>query len=235
MLGMEAGQSAFGDVYAWFRDIILWPVRQIVGASSLLDPAARAKVVDEAEGRVISDLSEAAERIPMENSDVLALDWMNGRRTPDANQLLKGAITGLNLGSDAPRIFRALVEATAFGARMIVDRFRDEGVRIDGVIALGGVAKKSSFIMQTVADVLGMPIAVPRSEQTCALGAAMCAAAVAGLYPSIDEAKRAMGSGFEREYFPDAGRHQQYEVAYARYKRLGAFIERDLMMERARL
>jgi len=228
MLGMEAGQSAFGDVYAWFKEILLWPVREIVGASALLDPATRAKVVEEAEGRIITALSVAAAELPMEESGVLALDWMNGRRTPDANQLLKGAITGLSLGSDAPRIFRALVEATAFGARLIADRFREEGVRIDGVIALGGVAKKSPFIMQTVADVMGMPIAVPRSEQTCALGAAMCAARVAGLYPSIDAAKKAMGSGFEREYVPDAQRHQQYNALYARYRRLGDFIESEM-------
>jgi L-ribulokinase len=97
----------------------------------------------------------------------VALDWMNGRRTPDANQLLKGAILGLNLGSDAPRIFKALVEATAFGAKKIVDRFISEGIRIDGIVALGGVAKKSPFVMQVVADVLNMPILVAR-EQACA-------------------------------------------------------------------
>jgi len=228
MLGMEAGQSAFGDVYAWFKDVLLWPVREIIGSSTLLEPQLRARIVDEAEERIINALSAAAAELPLEESGVLAVDWLNGRRTPDANQLLKGAITGLNLGSDAPKIFRALVEATAFGARMIVDRFREEGVRIDGVIALGGVAKKSSFIMQTVADVMGMTIAVPRSEQTCALGAAMCAAAAAGLYSTIDKAKKAMGSGFEREYAPDAARHQQYDGLYARYKRLGAFIESEM-------
>lgn len=228
MLGMEAGQSAFGDVYAWFRDVLLWPVREIIGSSTLLDPQHRANIVNEAEERIINALSAAAAELPPEESGILAVDWLNGRRTPDANQLLKGAITGLNLGSDAPKIFRALVEATAFGARMIVDRFREEGVRIDGVIALGGVAKKSPFIMQTVADVMGMTIAVPRSEQTCALGAAMCAAAAAGLYATIDEAKKTMGSGFEREYVPDAGRHRQYDGLYARYKRLGAFIESEM-------
>jgi len=229
MLGMEAGQSAFGDVYAWFKDILLWPVHQIVNSSALLDPSARAGIVEETEARIIAALSEAAAALPLEESGVLALDWMNGRRTPDANQLLKGAITGLNLGSDAPRIFRALVEATAFGARMIADRFREEGVRIEGVIALGGVAKKAPFIMQTVADIMGMTIAIPRSEQTCALGAAMCAATAAGLYPSIEAAKSAMGSGFEREYVPNGSRKAHYDALYERYKQLGAFIEKDIM------
>ena len=105
---------------------------------------------------------------------------MNGRRTPDANQNLKGAIMGLTLGSDAPGIFRALVESTAFGAKMIVDRFVEEGIRIDGVIALGGVAKKSPLVMQIVADVLNMPIKVARSEQAVALGTAMAAAVACG-------------------------------------------------------
>ena len=229
LLGMEAGQSAFGDVYAWFMDVVLWPVRTVIGATTIVDAETRIKLIEEAEAKTIVMLSEAAASVDAEDAGVLALDWMNGRRTPDANQWLKGAITGLNLGSDAPRIFRALVEATAFGSRMIVDRFREEGVRIDGVIALGGVAKKSPFIMQTVADVMGMPIAVPRSEQTCALGAAMCAAAAAGIHPSLDAAKQAMGSGIEREYLPNPARKAIYDTLYDRYRRLGAFIEADIM------
>ena len=100
--------------------------------------------------RSFLNLSKQAAEIPIGESGIVALDWMNGRRTPDANQTLKGAIFGLNLGSDAPRIFRALVEATAFGAKKIVDRFISEGVRIDGIVALGGVAKKSPFVMQVV-------------------------------------------------------------------------------------
>ncbi len=231
MVGLEAGQSAFGDVYAWFIDVLLWPVHHVIGTSGLVDAATRAKLIEEAEEKTIRALSDAASTIAPETSGVLALDWMNGRRTPDANQLLKGAIAGLNLGSDAPRIFRALVEATAFGARQIVDRFRSEGVRIDGVIALGGVAKKSPFIMQTVADVMGMPIAVPNSDQTCALGAAMCAAAAAGIHPTLDAAKNAMGSGVEREYRPDPARTALYATLYERYQRLGAFIETEIMKE----
>jgi L-ribulokinase len=229
MLGMEAGQSAFGDVYAWFKEVLMWPVTAIVGSSHLCDPSTRAALVEETENRLITALSEAAARVLIEDSGILALDWMNGRRTPDANQLLKGAVTGLNLGSDAPRIFRALVEATAFGSRLIADRFRAEGVRIDGVIALGGVAKKSPFIMQIVANVMKMKISVPRSEQTCALGAAMCAAAVAGIYPTIEEAKQAMGSGFDTEYRPDPISAKSYDVLYERYKRLGQFIEQETM------
>jgi L-ribulokinase len=227
MLGMEAGQSAFGDVYAWFKEVLMWPLRSVVARSTELEPEWRLTLVENAEETLIGALSEAAAELPIEESGLLALDWMNGRRTPDANQLLRGAITGISLGSDAPRIFRALVEATAFGARKIADRFREEGVRIDGVIALGGVAKKSPFIMQVVADVLNMTIRVPRSEQACALGAAMCAATVAGLYPTIDSAKRAMGSGFDTTYRPDPVKARTYDALYARYLRLGGFIEEE--------
>ena len=234
MIGMEAGQSAFGDVYAWFKDVLMWPLENIAAQNTALDSRTRRGLVEEVSENIITELSKAAENIPAEESGVIALDWLNGRRTPDANQLLQGALTGLNLGSDAPRIFRALVEATAFGSRKIVDRFRAEGVRIDGVIALGGVAKKSPFIMQTVANVLAMPIKVPRAEQTCALGAAMCAAAVAGIYPSIDEAKKRMGNGFEKEYKPVSRQVRVYNILYERYSRLASFIEQETMRSKKR-
>ena len=235
MVGLEAGQSAFGDVYAWFRDVLMWPVEHIVAKSSFLDSNAKEKILEEVSENLISELSKEAANVPIEESGILALDWMNGRRTPDANQLLKGAITGLTLGSDAPRIFRALVESTAFGAKKIVDRFRAEGVKIQGVIGLGGVAKKSPFIMQVVADALNVPIKVPKSEQTCALGAAMFAATVAGLYQTVEDAKQAMGSGMETEYQPDQAKAEQYRVLYERYSKLGENVENEILSMRKKL
>ncbi len=231
LIGMEAGQSAFGDVYAWFRDLLLWPLETFVRNNAAIDHGTREGLISEASERMIAVLSDAAGEVRPEESSLLALDWLNGRRTPDANQKLTGAITGLTLGSDAPRIFRALVEATAFGALAIVDRFRSEGVRIDGVIALGGVAKKSPFIMQIVSDVLNMRIRVPRAEQTCALGAAMCAAAVIGAHPGIDAARRAMGQGFEAEYSPRPQYVSVYRTLYERYLRLARFTERQITAE----
>ena len=154
MLGMEAGQSAFGDVYAWFRELLLWPLDHISPEPQNLDEKTLGKLKKSISEKLIPDLSAAAEKIPVAESGILALDWLNGRRTPFANQRLKGTLSGLNLGSDAPRIFRALVEATAFGAKKIVDRFREEGVPIRGVIALGGVPKKAPFVMQVLSDVL---------------------------------------------------------------------------------
>ncbi|MDD4227518.1 MAG: FGGY-family carbohydrate kinase, partial [Mariniphaga sp.] len=225
MLGLEAGQSAFGDIYAWFRQVLAWPLTTILAETTQVDESTRDKLIEEVSGKLITRLGEAAARIPAEESGIVALDWMNGRRTPDANQNLKGVLAGLTLGSDAPRIFRALVEATAFGSRAINDRFIEEGVRIDGVIALGGVAKKSPFVMQIVADVLNMPIRVARSEQACALGSAMAAAVAAGVYPSLTEARRNMGSGIETEYRPIPENVLVYNRLYEKYKQLGKFIE----------
>jgi L-ribulokinase len=225
MLGLEAGQSAFGDIYAWFKRVLEWPLKNILAESELLDEDTKQKLMNETSDKIIAKLSQEAAKIPIDESGIVALDWMNGRRTPDANQNLKGAIAGLNLGSDAPRIFRALVEATAFGSKAINDRFIAEGVRIDGVIALGGVAKKSPLVMQIVADVLDMPIKVARSEQACALGSAMAAAVAAGVYSSTSEAQKNMGGGIETEYHPIPENVEKYKVLYSKYKKFGKFIE----------
>jgi L-ribulokinase len=226
MLGLEAGQSAFGDIYAWFSKLLMWPLTDIVSKMTWLDKASKKRIADETSETIISGLSIQAEKLPVEETAIIALDWMNGRRTPDANQELKGAITGLSLGSDAPRIFRALVEATAFGSKMINERFISEGVRIDGVIAIGGVAKKNPFVMQIVSDVLNMPIKVASSDQTCALGSAMAASVVAGVHKDIPAAQDAMGRGFEKEYLPDPERAKKYETLFRKYKALGSFIEK---------
>jgi len=228
MLGLEAGQSAFGDVYAWFGKLLLWPVEEIISSMSWLDEKSRERIRTETSERIISELTRKAEQLPDEETALVALDWLNGRRTPFANQELKGAIAGLSLGSDAPRIFKTLVEATAFGSRMINDRFISEGVRIDGVIAIGGVARKNPWVMQIVTDVLNMPISVASSDQTCALGSAMAASVMAGIHPDFESAHKAMGGGFEKEYRPDPAKARKYDELYLRYKKLGAFIEREL-------
>jgi L-ribulokinase len=219
MMGMEAGQSAFGDAYAWFRDLLAWPLRQLT--ADTLTPAQLQTATD----RIIPELSRQAAVLPEEQNAELALDWFNGRRTPDANQELKGAITGLSLGSDAPRIFRSIVEATCFGAKSIVDRFVSEGIPVKGLIGLGGVAKKSPFIMQMMADIMDMPLRIHSSEQTCALGAAMFAATAANLYPKVEDAMAAIGQGFDATYTPDPSRTATYAARYRQYASLGAFIE----------
>ena len=228
MLGLEAGQSAFGDVYAWFAKLLMWPVEEIISGMTWIDKSIREKIREEVAESMIAELSKAAEKIKDEETALVALDWLNGRRTPFANQELKGAITGITLGSDAPRIFRALVEATAFGAKMINDRFISEGVKIDGVIAIGGVAKKNPFVMQIVADVLNVPIRVASSDQTVALGAAMAASVVAGVHPDMTAAQKAMGGGFEKVYKPDPVSARRYETLFKKYKKLGEFVEKEM-------
>jgi L-ribulokinase len=228
MLGLEAGQSAFGDIYAWFGKLLMWPVSGIISKMSWLDENTKERIRNETAENMIAELSNQAESLPDEESAIVALDWLNGRRTPFANQELKGAVAGLSLGSDAPRIFKSLVEATAFGSRMINDRFASEGIRIDGVIAIGGVAKKNPFVMQIVADVLNMPIRVASSDQTCALGSAMAAAVMAGVHKDFGAAQEAMGGGFEKEYKPDPVKAEKYNQLYLKYKKLGAFVENEL-------
>jgi L-ribulokinase len=227
MIGLEAGQSAFGDVYAWFKRVLEFPVTNIIAKSTLIDEAVKAKLIAEAIDGIIPELTKEAEKIPVSESAVIATDWMNGRRTPDANQLLKGTIAGLTLGSTAPLIFRALVEATAFGSKAIVDRFIENGIKIKEVIGIGGISLKSPFVMQTLSDVLGMPIKVAKSEQACAFGAAMFATVAAGVYDKVEDAQQAMGQGFAFEYHPNLENHQLYMQLYKKYQELGKFSEQS--------
>lgn len=214
MIGFEAGQSAFGDVYAWFCRLLMWPVEKLL-------PDQRESVKD----KILSLLEEDALKVSDEESTTLALDWFNGRRTPDADISVKGALTELTLGTTAPMIYKALVQATAFGSRAIVERFVSEGVNIQSVLAIGGISQKSPFVMQTLADVMGMPISVVDCGQACALGASMFAAVVAGIYPTVQEAQQGMKAPLGRTYYPDASRREIIDKAYARYKLLGKFEE----------
>jgi len=214
MIGLEAGQSAFGDTYAWFRSVLTWPLKHLIN-----DPA----MAREASDKLIREISKQAAQRPVRIDNVLSLDWLNGRRTPDANQELKAVIEGMNLATDAPAIFQSLVEGTCFGARAIVERFVEEGIPVKGLIGMGGVARKSPYVMQVMADVMGMPLRIHASDQTCAAGAAMFAATAAGIYPRVEEAMTAMGQGFEKTYVPDEAHREVYNRRYDRYKKLGNF------------
>lgn len=224
-IGLEAGQSGFGDVLAWFKNLLLNPSLELIEASEILNQEQKEKLKTELDDQLIVKLSEEALAIPVEGSTIVALDWINGRRTPDANQALKGAIRNLNMGSDAPRVFKSLVEAISFGSKSIVERFRQEGVQIDAVIGLGGVAKKSTLVMQTLADVLNMPIKVATSDQAPALGAAMFASVAAGIYADTESAIQAMSNGFDKIYEPIPANVPVYEKLYSEYMEFGKLIE----------
>ncbi|HET6565697.1 MAG TPA: FGGY-family carbohydrate kinase, partial [Xanthomonadales bacterium] len=149
-------------------------------------------------------------------------------RTPHADQSLKAAIAGLTLGSDAPRIYRALVESVAFGSRAIVEHFQANNVAIDEVIAVGGVANASAYVVQVLADVLQAPILLPQIEHPAAMGAAMLAATAAGIHPGVEIAQQRMASGVERRMvIPDAGRSATYTQRYQHYLDLAAFEQQS--------
>ena len=192
-IGFEAGQSAFGDIYAWFSRFT---------------------------GKSIPELTHVASILPLSEEDPVSLDWMNGRRTPDADPRVKGLISGLTLGTTPAMVFKSLVEATAFGSRAINERLISEGVPVREIIAVGGISRKSPYVMQTMADVLGMPIKVLDSDNACALGAAMFASVASGIYADVETAQRHMTPGYCAKYVPDARRHAIYDSLYARYKGL---------------
>lgn len=227
-VGLEAGQSAFGDLLAWFKDVLSWPVDNLVMTSDILSDQQKEDLRKQIESDFILRLSDAAESIPLSESIPTALDWINGRRTPDADQNLKSAIASLSLGSKAPHIFKALINAICFGSKKIAERFQEEGVKIESVVGIGGVARKSPFIMQTLANVMNMPIKVAESDQAPALGAAIYAAVAAGIYPNVSEASKKMGSNYEAEYQPQPEAVKEYEKLIASYESLGQFMESTL-------
>lgn len=227
LIGLEAGQSAFGDLYAWFRDLLGWPSAALLAETQLVSPELADQLAVDLHDRTLAALGEAAAALPVGAGGISAVDWINGRRTPNANQNLKLAITGLSMGSDAPRLFRALVEATAFGSRRIIECFEEQGVPVDTIAAIGGIARKSPFVMQVCADVWNRPITVAESDQCCALGAAVFAAVIAGVYPTVAEAQCRMHSGWEHTYQPDAAMAETYDGLYQNYLALGAFVEQQ--------
>lgn len=225
MIGLEAGQSAFGDVYAWFKQLLEWPFKAILEKSDTLDQTLKDKISKEISDAILPTLTLEAEKVDPQQSTVLATDWLNGRRTPFANQNMKGSIVGLTLGTTAPIIFRALVEATAYGSKAIVDHFIANGIEIKDVVAIGGISQKSPFVMQILADVLGMPIKVAKAEQTCALGACMFASVAAGVYTTVEEAQKAMSQGISTTYKPNKERTTLYLKLYQKYIELGKSTE----------
>jgi L-ribulokinase len=223
LIGQESGQSDCGDVYAWFRKLLLWPLETLLpGAlreAGLGGGDLAEKLIRDISKRIIPELEKAD--IP--GSGVTALDWFNGRRSPDLSPRVKAAVTGLSLGTGAPRFYRALAEATVFGSRAILDRFREEGVSVNKAAAVGGVARKSSLVMQLMADALRMPVEVSSADQAAALGAAMYAAVISGFYPDIPAAQRGMGAPIEQVYNPSP--EGGMDRLYAQYKTLGNFMQ----------
>ena len=195
--GIEAGQSAVGDIFRWW-------VEGICGG----------------DGSTHDRLSREAARLAPGQSGLLALDWQNGNRTILVDPRLSGLLVGCTLHTTPAEIYRALIEATAFGARAIIERLREYGVPIRRLVCAGGIAEKNPLLMQIYADVLGCTIHVAGSSQACALGAAVAAAVRAGVHRGFPAAQAAMTRLGEARYRPDPARRRTYDFLYARYRRL---------------
>ena len=195
--GIEAGQSAVGDIFKWW-------VERVCGGSEALHAELAA---------------EAARQRPGQ-SGLLALDWNNGNRTILVDQRLTGLLLGQTLYTTRAEVYRALIEATAFGARAIIERLREYGVPIDRVVCTGGIAEKNPLLMQIYADVTGCTMLLANSSQTCALGSAIAAAVIAGAHPDFPAAQQAMTSLRDTRYEPDPARQAVYDRLYRLYRDL---------------
>ncbi|WP_221411124.1 ribulokinase [Apibacter sp. B2912] len=217
MVGFEAGQSAFGDLYAWFKRLLMWPLDNIMLKSNIGDPETRQSLRDEVYAEMIPNLARQAKIIPPKDSQIVSTDWINGRRSPNVDYELKGTITGIALSSVAPLVYKSLVEATAYGAKNIIDRFIDNGIKLKEIIAVGGISQKSPYVMQVMSDVIGMPIKVIATREACALGVAMCAAVVAGVYKNLPEAQSKMGMEISNIYYPNQEYNKHYNQEFNKY------------------
>jgi L-ribulokinase len=210
--GYEAGQSGVGDIFAWFVDNAVPPEYH---------DAARAAGVDLHKYLEL----EAAKQRPGE-SGLLALDWWNGNRSTLVDVDLTGMLIGATLATRAPEIYRALIEATAFGTRTIIDAFEQRDLAINDLVAAGGLPEKNPLLIQIYADVTGKPISIAGSPQAPALGSAMHAAVAAGIYPTIDAAARVMGKLKDHVVRPIPENRAAYERLYADYTTLYDYFGR---------
>lgn len=203
MFSVEMGLSAFGDAYAWLANLLSYPLDL--------------KGVAYSKGEILAALGRDAEKIELSDGLPYATDFFNGRRSPDQNQTLKAMIGGLRLHSSAPEIYRALVEATCFATRAIIERMVEFGIKPDEVMCIGGISQKSPFVMQMMADITGVTMKVLDNTQACALGAAMCAATACGIYGSIADAQIAMAAGVKAVYTPNPAGKDIIDRRYAQY------------------
>jgi len=201
--GLEAGQSAVGDIFNWFVNYI----------------QAGGKTAGSHEA-----LTEKASKLKPGQSGLLALDWNNGNRTILVDQRLTGLLVGQTLHTRPEEIYRALIEATAFGALTIINRFEEYGVNVSEIINCGGIAEKNPLLMQIYADVTGREMKISRSAQSCALGACIAGAVVAGKnadgYDNFSDAQAAMCGIKDVTYQPAPENHRVYQQLYALYKQL---------------
>ncbi|HOC71157.1 MAG TPA: FGGY-family carbohydrate kinase, partial [Candidatus Hydrogenedentes bacterium] len=198
--GLEAGQSAVGDIFNWFVNYM------------------------RPENESHESLTEKALRLKPGESGLLALDWHNGNRTVLVDQRLTGTLTGMTLQTRPEEVYRALIEATAFGARVIMERFMEYGMTVERIVNCGGISGKNALLMQVYADVMGRPLEISKSAQTCALGAAMAGAVVAGKaaggHDSFAKAAKAMVHADDKVYRPVEENRKIYDRLFRLYRKM---------------
>lgn len=224
LIGIESGQAAFGDVYEWFTKLLLWPVENVLALAEGGKEQYQHTMIQLLRKKTLPWLEKEAANLKTTDT-LLSIDWLNGRRYPNPNEEARGAISGLTLGTTAPEIFRSLVLATVFGMRRIFESLRTGGINIDQIITVGGIARKSPYVMQTMADALNCPIGVSSSTQAVARGAAIYAATAAGVYPDIPTAQQHLCESIQTTYSPIAANTSQYDPIYLQYRQLGDFLE----------
>ena len=220
-VGIETGQAAFGDIFGWFKRVLLWPLEQ---SGRFLDPETYHRLCQEMDDIMLAELQRQAGEL-QDDIFPIALDWFNGRRYPDTDDSRRAVIGGLALGAQAPCIFRALVFGAVCGLKRIVDGFEKAELVIEKVVAVGGISKKSAYVMQMMADVLGKQIEILDADQTCALGAAIYAAVASGAHKDVHGASAHMAAKCVGEFKPDETKTEFYREQYQKYLRLAQLAD----------
>jgi len=223
-LGGETGQAAFGDLFAWYARLLSWPLQHV------LAPQLRAVLPEEEVAGIIARSGAAllgaleAEVLQRAPGDVVALDWVNGRRYPDVDESASAAVTRLRIGHDAVDVYRALVESAVLGSKAIHDGLAAAGLVFDRVILVGGIARKSPFICQSIADALDTEVLVHQEEEVCAAGAAMYAATAAGFFDALPAAQQRLRGEFAARYTPVPAQVARFEAKFAEYVAAGRLL-----------
>ncbi len=216
LVGVETGQAAFGDIFAWFKKLLMWPIQCF---KEILPPEQYESLWGTLDENLLPMLQTYARQLA-DTPFPISLDWFNGRRYPDTDDFQTAVISGLRLGMEAPVLYRSLVFGAVCGLKRIIRGFEEQKIEISNVIAVGGISKKSEYVMQMMADVLEKDIAIVDADQTCALGAAIYAAVGSGVYADEQEASAHMAAKVTHIFHPDVGKYEFYRARYAEYLRL---------------
>lgn len=219
-IGVEAGQAAFGDIFAWFQNLLCWPLQHLEFTG--IEPIKVEQIRQQIQDNLLAAWGKELEK-QMPQCDVISLDWFNGRRYPYLNESCKGAITGLTLGSTATEIYASLVKSAIFGSKRMFEGYTSNGLNIERIVVVGGIAKKAPYIIQLLADQLQRPIMICRENEVCARGAAIFAAVASGIYATIEEAQSVFCERFVVDFAPK--KDETIDAEYKKYISIADALE----------